>query len=88
MDVFSVVFIGHKSVGLKVCKIHCGTVVAECKNVEQVSILFFGYNAASTKFPEQKWREKSPVSIEVNVNWNLPIPYNIKNFLSSKDKQY
>ena len=49
-----------------------------------MSVLFDSYNVETTKGPEQKRRKKDIVSIEVKVDWNLPIPSDKKNFMSSK----
>ena len=51
---------------------------------DKVSVVFDGYKIETTKGPEQKRRKKNIASIEVNVDWNLPIPSDKRNFLSSK----
>ena len=64
------------------------TIIAECgSNMNQVCVLFDGYAVESTKGPEQKRRKKSLPSVEMKVDWNLPIPQNMKNFLSSKSNK-
>ena len=55
--------------------------------MSQVCVLFDGYSVESTKGPEQKRRKKSLPSIEMKVDWNLPIPQNMKNFLSRKSNK-
>ena len=62
--------------------IECGT------NINQISVLFDGYTVESTKGPEQKYWEKNLSSVEMKVDWNLPVPQNMKNFLTrSNNKQ-
>ena len=64
------------------------TLLSECgTNINQVSVLF-GYTVETTKGSEQKRRKKNLASVEMKVDWNLPIPQNMKSFLtSSSNKQ-
>ena len=55
----------------------CGT------DINQMSVLFDGYTAESTKRPEEKRRKKNLASFEMKVDWNLLIPQNKKSFLTS-----
>ena len=64
------------------------TLLTECgTNINQVSVLF-GYTVEKTKGSEQKHRKKNLASVEMKVDWNLPILQNMKSFLtSSSNKQ-
>ena len=60
----------------------CGT------NINQISVLLGRYTVESTKGPRQKRSIKNLASVEMKVDWNLPIPQNMKSFLtSSSNKQ-
>ena len=64
------------------------TLLAECgANIELVSVLFDWYAIESTKGPEQKRSKKNLASVEMKVDWSLPIPQNIKNFLASSNNK-
>ena len=65
------------------------TLSTECgTNINQIIVLFNGYTVESTKGPDQKRRKKNLASVEMKVDWNLPIPQNMKSFLtSSSNKQ-
>ena len=65
------------------------TLLTECgSSINQVSVLFDGYTVESTKGPQQKRRKKTLAPTEMKVDWNLPIPQNMKSFLtSSSEKQ-
>ena len=57
-------------------------------NINQISVLFDGYTDESTKGPEQKRKKKNLASVEIKVDWNLPISQNMKSFLTcSSNKQ-
>ena len=55
-------------------------------NINQIRVLFDGYTVESTKGWEQKSRKKNLVSVEMKAHWNLPIPQNMKNTLTSSSK--
>ena len=65
------------------------TLSTECgTNINQIIVLFNGYTVESTKGPDQKRRKKNLASVEMKVDQNLPIPQNMKSFLtSSSNKQ-
>ena len=65
------------------------TLLTECgTNINQISALLDGCTVESTKGTEQKRRKKNLASVVMKVDWNLPIPQNMKSFLtSSSNKQ-
>ena len=65
------------------------TLSTECgTNINQISVLLGRYTVESTKGPRQKRSIKNLASVEMKVDWNLPIPQNMKSFLtSSSNKQ-
>ena len=52
-------------------------------NIDQINVLFDGYTVKSTKSPKQKRRKKNRAS----VDWNLPIPQNMKKLLASNSNK-
>ena len=51
-------------------------------NIDQISILFIGYTGESAEAPEQKQKKNHFAPVEIKVDWNLPIPQNMKHFLA------
>ena len=51
-------------------------------NIDQISILFNGYTGESAEALEQKQKKKHFAPAEIKVDWNLPIPQNMKHVLA------